>query len=245
MKGITFLKRFQKDHKNLNTLTFYFREQLAYLLKETAIFFDKRGLNNENNLIRQQKLTKHITIKSYEGVGASIDDNSRIAHFAHLFGNVEVGTGSRIEPFSVLEALDNRIEIGNNSYVGRYSVLRIRDNFNEQQPKSVVVGNGSVIGDKCYLSTCTIGDNVWIGDKVNIQEGTVIQDDVIILPNSNIGPYQVLEGGKVYAGLNEYDVVREVNSEDIQNFKELKETLANELSVMSQLELEKYYYINS
>ena len=165
MQSLRFLKKTTKSSSIISPWTKYFREMLAYTLKDLATELDRNGLDYENHNIHLQDYCQHIGLQSVNSLIPQIDTGSKVSHTAHLLGRVEVGKNSRIEPMTSLKANESRIEIGDNCYIGKFSTLHVRTDMNIIVPQSVCIGNGSIVGEKSHLSTCTIGENVWIGDN--------------------------------------------------------------------------------
>ena len=240
MLGSSFLKSARQ-----NPIKRYIKEQLAYLFFDNALYSHIKATHFQDNMIGEQNFFSHITLKSHNSIIPEIDSNSHIAHLAHLYGNVTVGKGVRVEPFSLLKATKHWIELCDNTYIGRYVSMNIRTDLPDKVPKAVSIGKGSIVEDRCVLTNVVLGENVWVEEGVVLQEGVVVQDFVRILPGSVIAAGMILESGKVYGGINGGDVIRDSTDQDLKDFNEMKEFTKSDLKMMDRDSLLKYYYINS
>ena len=240
MLGSSFLKS-----GNRNSRMKFFKESIAYIFFDNALFSYIKSNNYKDSMLGNQIFFRHITLKSFESIEPSVDTNSHIAHLAQLYGNITVGKGVRVEPFSSLKARNNWIELCDDTYIGRYVSMNIRTDLSDNVANAISVGKGSIIEDRCVLTNVVIGEDVWIGESVVLQEGVIIQDNVRILPGAVIAPGKILEGGNVYGGMNGGEIVRKIGQEDLNEFAELKEFTKVDLKMMDKHTLLKYYYINS
>ena len=62
------------------------------------------------------------------------------------------------------------------------------------------IGEACIIESGCTLTSCTLGENVWIGPNSVIGEGCVIEDNVLLGPNSVVPPGTLVEEGEIWAG---------------------------------------------
>ena len=240
MLGSSFLKSARQ-----NSTIRYIKEHLAYIFFDNALVSYKKSNDYQDNMIGTQDFFSHITLKSYSSMIPEIDTNSHIAHLSHLNGNVTVGKGVRIEPFTNLKATNNWIEICDDTYIGRYVSMNIRIDLPDNVPKAVSIGKGSIVEDRCVFTNVVLGENVWVEEGAVLNEGTVVQDLVRILPGSVIAAGKILESGKVYGGINGGEVVRDLNDEDLKEFNEMKDFTKSDLKMMDRESLLKYYYISS
>ena len=240
MKGFSFLKSSGLQRKKTNI-----REFLSHIFLDSGVFLLTKSYNYQNDTLPYEQNLKHITLKSFECAEPTVEENSYIAHLAHLYGNVTVGKGARVEPFTTIKALNYWVELCDNTYIGRYVAIHVRDDLSSNIPKANSIGEGSFIEDRCFLMNAVLGENVWVGEGSVLQEGCVVQDSVRILPGTVIGPNKVLISGFVYGGTNGGDVVRPINEQDATDFEELKRITNSDLEMMDEFQLGKYYYIKS
>ena len=70
----------------------------------------------------------------------------------------------------------NRVEVGGFSSIGENSVLSTAPALPTGMQAKMVVGRNSTIGSDCSLYSCTIGNDVLIGDKCVVLEGAKIEN---------------------------------------------------------------------
>ncbi len=80
-------------------------------------------------------------------------------------------------------------------------------------PADVNVGNWVTIGHGALLTSCTVGDNVLIGQGAIIQEGADIGDEVTIAAGAVVLPNVVVPSGQLWAG-NPAKYIRDLSDEE-------------------------------
>ena len=118
---------------------------------------------------------------------AWIDGSVRIA------GNVEIGEGSSVWPFSVIRAEGRFVKIGR---------------FTNLQDHTIVhVGRaGTTVGDYCSITHrvtlhgCTIEDNCLIGINVTIMDGSVIGANSIVAGHSFVREGTIIPPNSIVMG---------------------------------------------
>jgi acetyltransferase-like isoleucine patch superfamily enzyme len=95
------------------------------------------------------------------------------------------------------------LKIGKNSMIAGTELI--------DEPFAVHMGNNTLIGGFSIIFThishkkmitkyVKIGNNCFIGNKSVIMPGVVIEDDVIVKPNTVVEMYQILKKGGIYQG---------------------------------------------
>lgn len=128
-----------------------------------------------------------------------------------ILSGSSIGTNSIVREKTFILNPKN-LEIGNNSSIGFHSEI-----YNSELFK---IGNNVDIGSQLYINTSNhkyddpnlpltkqgtvskkiiIGSNIWIGARVTILAGTIINDNVIIGAGSIVN--KSLESGYLYAGV--------------------------------------------
>lgn len=240
MKGLSFLKS-----TGLYKKKSLVRDTLSYLFLDKGLTLLSKSHNYQNNMMRLDSCMDHITLKTFQSQDPLVEEDSHIAHLATLQGNVSVGKGVRVEPFTAIRALDNWVELCDDSFIGSYVTIHVRADLADSTPRASSIGSGSVVEDRCVLTNAIIGENVWIGENSVLQEGVIVQDCVRVLPGSVIAAGKVLLAGKVYGGMNGGEVVGQVSDQDAADFENRKQIINSDLKMMDKNEFLKYYYINS
>lgn len=184
---------------------FSFMDRLVVKLHNWAI--RSRFLSMEGCIRHPSQLKgeKYISIgkKTYIGKGCIITawDSYMNEHFTP---SIEIGENCSIGEFAHITAC-TKIVIGNNVLTGRY--LFIADNYH---------GNSSMeqmslppIERPLYTKgTVTIGNNVWIGERVCVLSGVTIGDGAIIASNAVVT--HDVEAGTIVGGIPA-KVIKNVN----------------------------------
>jgi carbonic anhydrase/acetyltransferase-like protein (isoleucine patch superfamily) len=95
----------------------------------------------------------------------SIDPEAYVAPTAVLSGQVRVGPGSCVLHGAVLSADGGPVEIGANCVIMEHAVLR----GTPRHP--LTIGDHVLAGPHCYLTGCTIGDEVFIATGAMVFNG--------------------------------------------------------------------------
>lgn len=107
---------------------------------------------------------------------------------------IKIGSGCSFQPFNNISCI-NRIEIGNNVLTGRWVTICDNNHGDTTYGSLVLPPLKRSMTSKGPIS---IGDNVWIGDKVTVLGGVSIGNNSIIGSNSvvtkDIPPYCVAAG---------------------------------------------------
>jgi carbonic anhydrase/acetyltransferase-like protein (isoleucine patch superfamily) len=98
----------------------------------------------------------------------SIDPEAYVAPTAVLSGQVRVGPGSCVLHSAVLSADGGPVEIGANCVIMEHAVLR----GTPRHP--LTIGDHVLAGPHCYLTGCTIGDEVFIATGAMVFNGAQI-----------------------------------------------------------------------
>ncbi len=105
-------------------------------------------------------------------------------------GKCLIGNHSHISSFSYFLINDNSIKIGNDVGIGPFCSFFCVSRSSK--------GDSSKFLENFKKGDITIGNNVMIGTQCVILPGSIINDNVIIAPNSVVSG--VLESGFIYAG---------------------------------------------
>ena len=214
---------------------------LSYPVIECSLNLYQTVFNWKKNNVVHEEFLEHISRREYDGYRPHVQRFSLIANLAELYGNVEVGQGCVIQPFSTLKAMENFIEIQKSVFIGKYVTIHVRNDLAENIPKASSIGTGSVVKDKCLLTNVMIGENCLIEENCVLGEGVMVQDNVRVLPGSVVPPGSVLVSGRVYGGLDSLEVVRDWTEEDEVQRSQVLETYRLMLTRMMDEAILKVY----
>jgi len=154
------------------------------------MFFEKYFLKILNFLenYRRSKLLELKLSKIKAG------KNVKIGYDTHIDGNILIGDNTYINNYGrIVTGKNSEIKIGENCAIGRFFSCASRTH-DLQCPTSTVDYPKHLIKEK----SISIGNNVWIGDKVTIKEGVEIGDFAIVGANSvvvrNVNKFEIVGG---------------------------------------------------
>jgi len=148
-----------------------------------------------------------------------------IAPNATLIGEIEIGAHSSVWYGSVLRADNDTIKIGKGTNIQDLSILHVDPGC------PVNIGNEVIVGHRCILHGCIIGDNTLIGmgaiimNKAQIGSFCIIGAGAVVTEGMIIPDYSVVMGMPA-------KIVKEVTPMQIEKIKQ---------NAQSYIELAKKY----
>lgn len=124
---------------------------------------------------------------------------------ARVFGNVEIGEGASLWPYTVIRAESKLVRIG------RFANLQDHVMLHVGYHSPTIVGDFCSITHRVVLHGCTIGDNCLIGIGATVMEGVVIGENSIVAGHSFVADNTVIPPNSIVMG-TPAKVVRTVNS---------------------------------
>ena len=110
-------------------------------------------------------------------------------------GEVFIGQNSAISFGANLKGDSHPIRIGESSFIGENCSILCSQNLPVGVPLSVNIGNNVSIGSMTTIISSIIDDNVSIGHKCVLGEGSSIMRNSMLASNSYVPPaFQVPEG---------------------------------------------------
>ncbi len=154
-----------------------------------------------------------MTVRSVPGRVPRIHPGAWVDPAAQVIGDVELGEGVSIWPFTVVRGdQDNYIRIGRNTNVQDNSVVHVTPDF------PCLIGEGVTIGHRCVVHACTIGNNVRIGIGAVVLTGAVVEDDAQVGAGAVVAPGKVVPAGTLVMGVpaRPVRIMSEEEREDIR-----------------------------
>jgi carbonic anhydrase/acetyltransferase-like protein (isoleucine patch superfamily) len=111
-------------------------------------------------------------------------------------GRVTVGRNAWFGAMSVARADGHIVQIGDDFHLGPRSTVHIA---HEIFP--CIIGDRVTVGENSCVHACTVGNDIVVGDNTTILDGSVVEDQVVLEPNSLVFPGTRLAGGFLYAGM--------------------------------------------
>lgn len=181
------------------------------------------------NLQRELEVLNQINFK---GKYPKIDEDVFIAPGVKLIGDVRLKKFSNIWYNSVLRGDINFIEIGEYTNIQDLCLVHVTKEL------PTIIGNYVTVGHSAVIHACTIKDNVLIGMKAVILDGSEISENSLIAAGSVVTPNSKIPSGVLVAGIPA-KVIRELKDDEIKMIKqsalnyaeyakEMKESLSQE-----------------
>lgn len=133
-------------------------------------------------------------------------------------GDVEMGSGNEILPYSVLIG---PLRLGDNNYIGPHVTIGTpgQDTRNPRYDSSqcrIEIGSNNIIREytgiqkPCYRDITRIGDNCFFMQSVHVSHDSIIEDDVVITPMVVLGGIaRIMQGANlgISCSIHQYSVI--------------------------------------
>jgi len=124
---------------------------------------------------------------------------------ARVHGNVEIGEGASLWPYTVIRAEDLHVRIGRTTNLQDHVMVHVGYHA------PTIVGDFCSITHRVVLHGCTIGDHCLIGIGATVMEGVVIGENSIVAGHSFVADNTVIPPNSIVMG-TPAKVVRTTNS---------------------------------
>ena len=180
------------------------------------------------------------SISSHRGISPQLGQRVYIDPAATVIGDVSLGDDASVWPGAVIRGDMHRIVVGARSNVQDNAVLHIThaSDFNPDG-WPLTIGDDVVIGHRAVLHGCTLGDRILVGNGAIVNDGAVIESEVIIGAGCMVPPGKTLETGHVYVG-NPCKQLRALSDSEKQfftyspaNYVKLKDQYLTEMQAQS------------
>lgn len=178
----------------------------------------------DGNLPKELELISQLNFK---GKYPEIGENVFIAPGVKLIGDVRLKKFSNVWYNSVLRGDINFIEIGEYTNIQDLCLVHVTKELPARIGNYVTVGHGAVI------HACTIKDNVLIGMKAVILDGSEISENCLVAAGSVVTPNTKLPPGVLVAGIPA-KIIRELKYEEIEAIKQSALNYANYAEEMKE-----------
>ena len=135
-------------------------------------------------------------LRSFGGITPKLGERVYIDPAATVIGNVELGDDVSVWPGAVIRGDMHSIRVGHRSNVQDNAVLHIT-HASEYNPDGwpLTIGDDVVIGHSAVVHGCTIGDRVLIGIGAVVNDGAVVEPEVIVGAGCLVPPKKTLQSG--------------------------------------------------
>ncbi len=141
------------------------------------------------------------SIRSHLGNSPTLGQWVYVDPAATVIGDVTLGDDVSVWPGAVIRGDMHSIKIGDRSNVQDNAVLHIT-HASDFNPNGwpLTIGSDVVIGHGAILHGCTLGDRILIGNGAIVNDGAVVEAEVIVGAGCMVPPGKTLESGFVYVG---------------------------------------------
>lgn len=139
--------------------------------------------------------------RTYKGISPTFGSGVYVDPDATVIGDVTAGDDVSFWPGAVARGDMHTIKIGNRSNVQDNAVLHTThaSNFNPGG-FPLTIGDDVIIGHSAVLHGCTLGNRILVGVGAIVNDGAVVEDEVMIGAGCVVPPGKKLESGYVYVG---------------------------------------------
>lgn len=149
---------------------------LGRLVREAGLELDARGSNYTKDIAHMEHFNRHRNILSLYEQHPQIASSAYVAPNATVVGTVFVGPSSYFGFGSVASGVHSAIRIGANTKVGDNTTLETNPmGADLAYPTSLNIGNNVNIEHSCNLMSCIVDDDVHIGHKSVVMEGSQLE----------------------------------------------------------------------
>ena len=142
-----------------------------------------------------------MTVRKFKGIEPQSGARVYIDPAAVVIGDVVLDDDVSVWPGAVIRGDMHRIRIGKRSNVQDNAVLHItHDSDYNPGGWPLSIGEDVVVGHRAILHGCTLGTRILVGNGAILNDGVVVEDEVIIGAGCNVPPGKRLESGYVYVG---------------------------------------------
>eukprot|EP00271_Cylindrocystis_brebissonii_P020906 TRINITY_DN7205_c0_g1_i1.p1 TRINITY_DN7205_c0_g1~~TRINITY_DN7205_c0_g1_i1.p1 ORF type:complete len:318 (+),score=37.31 TRINITY_DN7205_c0_g1_i1:82-954(+) len=153
--------------------------------------------------------------------------DSWIAPNAVLIGKVVVEDRAVVWYGSVIRGDINSIRVGAFSSIGEKTVIHAVSHAPTGLSAETDIGKFVVVGSNCSLRSCVLEDNVILGERCVVMEGSIVEKNAMLADMSVVPPGRRIPEGQLWAG-NPARYVREVTNDEIVAIKRLSQDLCNQ-----------------
>ncbi|MCL4157948.1 UNVERIFIED_CONTAM: hypothetical protein GTU68_041982 [Idotea baltica] len=141
-------------------------------------------------------------LRNFNGIAPTLDDGAYVDPAATVIGDVVLGQDVSVWPSAVIRGDMHYIRVGNRSNVQDGAVLHTTHASEKYNPEGfpLNIGEDVTIGHSAVLHGCTLGNRVLVGIGAVVNDGVVVEDDVMIGAGCVVPPGKRLESGYVYIG---------------------------------------------
>ncbi len=135
-----------------------------------------------------------MAIWRFESYTPEIGQNTYVAEYATVIGNVKIGERCYIGPGAVIRGDYGRIEIGDETSIQENVVVHARPG------EETIIGTKVTAGHSCLLHTCIVDDFSVVGMQAVVSDYALMEEWSILAENSLLRKGQKLHQGEIAIG---------------------------------------------
>lgn len=158
-------------------------------------------------------------LRPYKDLFPQKGDRVMIDASSVVIGDVRMADDVSIWPLVAIRGDVNYVAIGARTNIQDGSVLHVthKSSYNPEG-NPLIIGEDVTVGHKVMLHGCTIGNRVLVGMGSILQDGVIVEDDVMIGAGSLVPQNKRLESGYLYLG-SPVKQIRPLKEAEIEGLK--------------------------
>lgn len=137
-----------------------------------------------------------------------------VAPNATIVGEVKLMEHATVWHNAVVRGDINGIVVGMNSSIGANSVLHTAAALPTGRPADIIIQHNVTIQNHCSLYSCHIENDVLVGARSVLLEGSRVGQGAVITPNSVVPPGRYIPAKQLWGG-NPVEFIRDLDTEDL------------------------------
>lgn len=125
------------------------------------------------------------------GVRPRVHPTTHVAASAEVIGDVTIGAGSCVLPYTVIDAHDGAVRIGRDVVVMEHALIRGRSGHTAD------IGDFVMVGPHTHINGATVGDEVFVATGVSVFPGAVVGAGSELRVNAVVQVRTILPPGTV------------------------------------------------
>lgn len=146
-------------------------------------------------------VSRHRPLMKLEGARPTLANDTFVAPNAAVVGKVELRDESSVWFGAVVRGdHDVGVTLGATSNVQDRAVVATVPELESGFPAVVSIGDNVSVGAGATLRSCTIENNVLVGDGAVVLEGALVQTNAVVLPGSVVPKGALIPSGQKWGG---------------------------------------------
>lgn len=161
-----------------------------------------------------------------------------LADNAVLIGDVDLYDKASIWYGCVLRGDLNNISVGAFSNIQDRTVIHAARSSPTGLSAATSIGNYVTVGPGSLLRSCTVQDEVVIGERCVLLEGSLVEKTAVLAPGAVVPPGRLIPSGQLWAG-NPARYVRDLTKDEKAEIKPLAESVFRAMDLNKDEQMEE------